>query len=242
VGLLLAGVCLGRRRENSGAWKRRAAWLALWFGLALLAYFSKAGMTTVARHILPYYPFLIVPLVMVPRLDGAVRQRWFIGLACGAAASTLVMLCITPSRPVLPMAAISRALADKKSSPSIQRLALGYEVYGNRADILGSLRDALPADAALVGFISHAAGPDSPLWKPYGKRTIRHLIPGTDPERAMRHVVLNTNYFEESRRESPEAWLARLNGTVLHRMEIRPLVKEPPSEWWVVQLPAHPAG
>lgn len=242
VGLLLAGVCFGRRRENSGAWKRRAAWLALWFGLALLAYFSKAGMTTVARHILPYYPFLIVPLVMVPRLDGAVRQRWFIGLACGAAASTLVMLCITPSRPVLPMAAISRALADKKSSPSIQRLALGYEVYGNRADILGSLRDALPADAALVGFISHAAGPESPLWKPYGKRTIRHLIPGTDPERAMRHVVLNTNYFEESRRESPEAWLARLNGTVLHRMEIRPLVKEPPSEWWVVQLPAHPAG
>jgi hypothetical protein len=242
VGLLLAGVCFGRRRENSGAWKRRAAWLALWFGLALLAYFSKAGMTTVARHILPYYPFLIVPLVMVPRLDGAVRQRWFIGLACGAAASTLVMLCITPSRPVLPMAAISRALADKKSSPSIQRLALGYEVYGNRADILGSLRDALPADAALVGFISHAAGPESPLWKPYGKRTIRHLIPGTDPERAMRHVVLNTNYFEESRRESPEAWLTRLNGTVLHRMEIRPLVKEPPSEWWVVQLPAHPAG
>lgn len=242
VGLLLAGVCFGRRRDNSGAWKRRAAWLALWFGLALLAYFSKAGMTTVARHILPYYPFLMVPLVMSPRLNDAVRHRWFVRLACVAAVSTIVMLCITPSRPVLPMAAISGALAEKRTSPSIRRLALGYEVYGNRADILGSLRDALPADAALVGFISHAAGPESPLWKPYGKRTIRHLIPGTDPERAMRHVVLNTNYFEESRRESPEAWLARLNGTVLHRMEIRPLVKEPPSEWWVVQLPAHPAG
>lgn len=242
VGLLLVGVCFGTRRENSGAWKRRAAWLALWFGLALLAYFSKAGMTTVARHILPYYPFLIVPLVMVPRLDGAVRQRWFICLASGAAASTLVMLCITPSRPVLPMATISRLLADKNSSPSIQRLALGYEVYGNRADILGSLRDALPADAALVGFINHAAGPESPMWKPYGKRTIRHLIPGTDPERAMRYIVLNTNYFEESRRESPEAWLARLNGSVLQRMQIRSLVKEPPSEWWVVQLPAHTAG
>lgn len=114
---------------------------------------------------------------------------------------------------------------------------MGFEVYGNRADILGTLREALPADAALVGFINHAAGPESPLWKPYGKRTVRHLTPGTDPERGMRHVVLNTKYFEESRRESPETWLARLNGTVLQRMEIRPLVKESPSEWWVVQLP-----
>ena len=237
VGLLLAGTCFGRRRGNTGGWNRRAAWLALWFGFALLAYFSKAGMTTVARHILPYYPFLMVPLVMMPQLDGAVRQRWFLRLACAAAVSTVVMLCITPSRPVLPMASISRALAGKKTSPSIQRLALGYEVYSNRADILGPLREALPADAALVGFINHAAGPESPLWKPYGKRTVRHLTPGTDPERGMRHVVLNTKYFEESRRESPETWLARLNGTVLQRMEIRPLVKESPSEWWVVQLP-----
>jgi hypothetical protein len=236
VGLLLAGTCFGRRRENAGGWKRHAAWLALWFGLALLAYFSRAGMTTVARHILPYYPFLMVPLLMTPRLEGAVRQRWFVRLACAAAFSTIVMLCITPSRPVLPMATISRALAGKKTSPSIQRLALGYDVYQNRADILGPLREALPADAALVGFINHAAGPESPLWKPYGKRMVRHLTPSSDPERAMRHVVLNTHCFEESRRESPEAWLRRLNGSVLYRTEIRGLVKEPPSEWWVVEL------
>jgi hypothetical protein len=238
VGLLFAGACFGRRRENAGGWKRRAAWLALWFGLALLAYFSKAGMTTVARHILPYYPFLMVPLVMMPQLDGAVRQRWFVRLGCAAAVTTMVMLCITPSRPVLPMATISRALAGKKTSPSIQRLALGYEVYSNRADILGPLRKALPADAALVGFINHAAGPESPLWKPYGKRTVRHLTPGTDPERGMRHVVLNTKYFPEIRGETPEGWLARLDGSILLRREIRPLVKEPPSEWWVVELPA----
>jgi hypothetical protein len=239
-GLLIAGAIFGkRRRRNPEEWKRQAGWLALWFGLALLAYFSKAGMTTVARHILPYYPFLMLPLVMTPRLRGAVRQRWFVALAWLAAISTVVMLLVTPSRPVLPMAAISRALADKNPSPSLQRLALGYEVYGKRADILGSLREALPSDAKEIGFINHAAGPESPLWKPYGRRTVRHLLPGTDPaEAGLRHVVLNTKYFPEIRGETPEGWLARLDGSILLRREIRPLVKEPPSEWWVVELPA----
>jgi len=210
----------------------------LWFGLALLAYFSKAGMTTVARHILPYYPFLMVPLVMMPRLEGAARQRWFAYMAYVAAASTALMLCITPSRPVLPMATVSRALAERNSSPSIRRLALGYEVYSNRADILGPLREALPEQSVLVGYINHGAAPESPLWKPYGTRTVRHLPPGTDPDGDMRHVVLNTRGFEDFRSESPEKWLARLNGFVLARREIRPLVKEPPSEWWVVEFPA----
>ena len=240
VGLLIAGAIFGRRdRRISEGWKRRAGWLGLWFGLALLAYFSKAGMTTVARHILPYYPFLMVPLVMTPRLRGAVCQRWFAALAWLAAASTVVMLLVSPSRPVLPMAAISRALAEKNPSPSLQRLALGYGVYSSRADILGPLREALPSDAKEIGFINHAAGPESPLWKPYGQRTVRHLTPETDPaEAGLRFIVLNTKYFSEIRGESPEGWLARLDGTILLRREIRPLVKELPSEWWVVELPA----
>ena len=238
-GLLIAGALFGKgRRHTPEEWKRKAGWLGLWFGLAILAYFSKAGMTTVARHILPYYPFLMLPLVMTPRLRWAVCQPWFVALAWLAAASTVVMLLVTPSRPVLPMATISRTLANKNPSPSLQRLALGYEVYSSRADILGPLREALPADAGLVGYINHAAAPESPLWKPYGHRKVRHLTPETDPaEAGLRFIVLNTKYFSEIRGESPEGWLARLDGTILLRREIRPLVKELPSEWWVVELP-----
>jgi hypothetical protein len=111
-------------------------------------------------------------------------------------------------------------------------------VYGNRADILGPVREALPEDAVLVGYIDHGYAPESSLWKPYGKRTVRHLLPGNDPGGAMSHVVLNTFNFEAIRGESPEKWLARLGGTILARREIRPLVKEPASEWWVVSLPS----
>lgn len=241
VGMIMVGLLFGRTRGPSGPWIRGALWVGLGFGLALLAYFSKAGMTTVARHILPYYPFLMVPLLMVPRLRAVVRKRWFQVLGWAAAASTMVMLCVTPSRPVLPMESISRALAERSPSPALQRLALGYQVYGQRADLLGSLRDALPEGAVNIGFINHASGPESPLWKPYGDRRVCHLPPGVDPVDAwagpVRHVVLNTKYFHDFRGETPGEWLARLDGRVLLKREIRPLVKEPPSEWWVVELP-----
>lgn len=241
LGMIMVGLLFGRVRGSSGPWIRKSSWLALGFGLALLAYFSKAGLTTVARHILPYYPFLMVPLLMVPRLRAVVRKRWFQVLGWAAAASTMVMLCVTPSRPVLPMESISRALAERSPSPALQRLALGYQVYGQRADLLGSLRDALPEGAVNIGFINHASGPESPLWKPYGDRRVCHLPPGVDPVDAwagpVRHVVLNTKYFHDFRGETPGEWLARLDGRVLLKREIRPLVKEPPSEWWVVELP-----
>ncbi len=242
VGLLFAGAIFGRRPSRTPQnWKAKAGWIGLWFGLALLAYFGKAGMTTVARHILPYYPFLMVPFLMIPRFQGAVRRKWFWGLSGLAMVSTMLMLFITPSRPVLPMAMISRALADRNPSPALQRLALGYEVYGDRADVLGSLRDALPDDAREIGLINHAAGTESPLWKPYGQRMVRHLTPEVDPAEAveggMRFIVVNTRQFSEFRGESPEDWIARLNGEIMLRQEIRSLVKEPPSEWWVVQLP-----
>jgi hypothetical protein len=54
----------------------------------------------------------------------------------------------------------------------------------------------------------------------------------------VRLVVINTDAFKERRGERPEQWMARLGGTLLLRREIRPLVKEPPSEWWLVEVPA----
>lgn len=241
MAMLVAGGIFGTRARPSLGWRRRAGWLAVWFVLALLAYFSKAGMTTVARHILPYYAFLIAPLLMFPRQIGAVRRRWFLVMAWAAAVSTMVMLCITPSRPVLPMAAATRALEERFPSGTTRRLALGYEVYRSRADILGPLRDALPAGTKVIGLINHSAGPEAPLWKPYGSREVRHLLPGTEPQDApggpVRHVVINTDSFRERRGETPEQWLSRTGGSILLRREIRPLVKEPASEWWVVAMP-----
>ena len=238
--LVISGLTAGGwRGMTMHGWKRRAGWFALGFGIPLLAYFSRAGMTTVARHILPYYAFLLLPLVMLPPLQAAVGKRWFRAIAGLAGISTLSLLLITPSRPVLPMMWICGKIAACHTSMAVNRLAQGYRVYAERADLLGPLREVLPDNARTVGWINHAAGPEASLWKPYDGRRVVHFPAGVDPplDSGPLYLVLNTRHFEQARSESPQRWLERLGGILLHRQEIRPLLKEGPTEWWVVLLP-----
>lgn len=239
--LLILGLIFGRQGFSDNKWHIKAGFLGMIFGIALLAYFSKAGMTTVARHILPYYPFLVLPILLIPRIASAARQSWFQRTAMIAMASTLIMLLITPSRPVLPMAMITRILSKVQPLPAIKRLEVGYEVYGHRANLLQALSAKIPAASNRIGYINHGSGPETSLWKPYGERIVCHLPPGSDPDDAwagpVQFVVINTRNFEQFRGESPQQWLVRLEGTILLRQDIRPLVKEPPSEWWVVWVP-----
>lgn len=214
--------------------------LFLIFGTSLLVYFSRTGMNTVARHIAPYYVLLFAPLLLSPVHSQIVATRWWKFTAGLAVLSSLFMLVITPSRPLWPAGRFFAMLPQDSASPLLARAREGYFVYADRSDVLGALRDALPESARLVGCINHASGPEIPLWKPYLKRRIRHIRPTDDVnglvKTGMRHVILNTKDFERHQRISPEAWLAAHQGTVIFRTFVRPLVKEPPSEWWAVEL------
>ncbi len=211
------------------------------FGAALLIYFAKTGMNTVARHIAPFYPFLIAIPLLAPSQNRVVRGKLWKLLAGAAMASTVLMLVITPSRPLWPSHWFFSKFASGTSSPAMARAAAGYSVYSDRADALGNLRDALPSDNTLVGLLNFASGPELPLWKPYLHRQVRHIRPGEAIEplmlQGMSHLILNTRDFQTHMRVTPEQWLAARQGTILKRQSIRMLVKEPPSEWWTVELP-----
>jgi len=216
--------------------------LTVIFGTALLVYFSKTGMNTVARHIAPYYPFLIAIPLLAPTHDRVVRRPSWKWLAAAALASTVVMIVITPSRPLWPARWFFSTFTPQNPSPSMARAAAGFSVYAERADALGNLRDALPATNTLVGLLNFASGPELPLWKPYLHRQVRHIRPGEPikklTEMGMTHVILNTKNFQSYMGLTPEEWLTAQNGITLKRQSIRMLVKEPPSEWWTVELPA----
>ncbi len=226
-----------------GNWRiPRGAWLAsAWVMAAMLTYFCKAGMTTVARHVMPFYLPLIIPALCASGFASIARSRIWQWSVLLAVASSAAMLLITPSRPVLPMAGILEKLSQARPGGALARARLGFSVYANRYDVLAPLREALPTEAKFVGFINHATGPETPLWRPYGTRVIRHLRPDESPgkfrKKGMSHLILNTQDFERIRGESPAAWLSRNNGRIVFQTEIRTLVKEPASTWWVVQLP-----
>lgn len=210
------------------------------FGIALLAYFSRAGMSTVARHISPYYaPFIGIILLAIPQ-DRVVRSKWWKRVSMLAIASCVVLLIITPARPLWPARWALQKLGKESSSRIIKRALIGYSVYGNRADVLGPLRDALPHEVSTIGFMSYHAGPELPLWKPYMKRRVLHVRPGDKIEdlkdRGMMHVVINVLGFEKKMNISPDQWLIENNGRIIGKYTLQVIAKEPPSEWWVVEL------
>jgi len=240
LGSILAGFSF--RKNSHDLPGKRCLLLTSLFGIALLAYFAKTGMNTVARHIAPFYPFLIAIPLLSPSQDCVVRSRVWKWAAAAAMASTCVMLVITPSRPLWPAQSVFTALAAHHPSPGLARAAAGYAVYSERSDALGSLRDSLPPATRLVGLMNFASGPELPLWKPYLQRQVRHIRPGeaidTLRSQGMSHVILNTKDFQARTGIPPQHWLALHHGTIIKRQSIRMLLKEPPSEWWVVALPA----
>lgn len=236
----MVAVVFGKQRKPTLHGKQ-CLLCAILFGAALLVYFSKTGMNTVARHIAPYYPFLIaIPLAYLPH-DHIVRGRIWNGLALVAVASTMLMMIITPSRPLWPAQWFFATFMPENPSPSMIRAAAGFSVYAERADALGNLRDALPADATLVGLLNFASGPELPLWKPYFRRQVRHVRPGEalDPliQKGMTHVIVNSKDFERFMGLSPDEWLANSQGRIIKRQSIRMILKEPASDWWAVELP-----
>jgi hypothetical protein len=239
--LILASSIVAFHRNGRA---RIPAWvLCLWssFIIAIIAYFLKAGMTTVGRHVLPYYIPLIAPLLLLPGHSALLKSPNWRFAATLVMLSTIGLTIITPSRPLWPANTAFERFASENASPFLRRIRTGYEVYGGRADVLGPLREALPTGAHTIGYVNFGPAPQAALWKPYLKRRLIQVLPG-DPIEAFtkvggRHIIINTRDFEIHMGSSPESWLTKHNAHILSRHTIRPLVKEPASEWWLVELP-----
>lgn len=229
----------GRRRETPVG-KSPLLLYAVLFGTALLVYFAKTGLFTVARHISPFYLFFVALVLLGLRPEKTIRSRLWKWAAGAAMASTIVMLIITPARPLWPVQWFFARFGANPSS-TIQRASLGYSIYAERADALGPLRKALPTDAREIGFMSFAAGSEMPFWKPYGKMRVHHIRPGEDITKlrreGMRHIVVNSDNFEFMMGLTPEDWAKTQGGDIIVRMPVRIIVQGNVSDWLVVELP-----
>ena len=242
--LLVISLLLGFTRKTSPAVATGShlprLLMAVLFSIALVAYFSKAGMTTVARHITPFYPFFLALLLAGPRQALVTRMpvwRWACGLALLSAFAVVV---IVPSRPLWPAKTLLGQVGSD-SHPLLIRAKSGYSVYQNRADGLGPLRDALPPDTSRVAYLSHGISSELPLWKPYLQRSLRHVMPseslGDLHAEGLPYLILNTQHFEENRGIAPAAWVEQGGGKIISRISLQLLAGMPPTEWWVVEIP-----
>jgi hypothetical protein len=165
-----------------------AVWLAPW--IALLVYCVKSGMVTGARLIAPYYPLLLPTLLLHPVQEIIVRRRWWKSLAVANVVIAVGVLMVTPGRPLWPAQTILARLAEMHPDQRlIVRARNVYSVYGTRSDPLASVRALLPPGLTNVGFRADGDDPDISLWRPFGTRTVSHIMLKESPEEIRRRGI-----------------------------------------------------
>ncbi|HEY3760183.1 MAG TPA: hypothetical protein VGN23_00345 [Verrucomicrobiae bacterium] len=237
---LAAKIFLRSAPRSSSSIFRLLILLSPW--VALLAYCSKSGMTTAARLIAPYYP-LLLPLLLVgavvPRL---VRSRGWQVLVYLNLFLALIVLVLTPDRPLWPAKTVLSGLtARHPGSPLLARAFDVYSVYSKRPDPLADVRVLLPPQAQSVGFIGTSDDCDFSIWLPLGSRRVENFFLDDPPQlfrdQQIEYVVvggLNLKYHQTNL----EDWIKTNGAQLVATTNATLKVTEGPQQWYVVRMPA----
>jgi len=248
-GLLAVSVCAGfftGRRVESPAGKtgtvpaefRRLILIAPW--VALLAFCMKSGMVTPDRLIAPYYPLLLPLLLAGAGQSQIVSRAWWRALTGGVLFLALVVLILTPDRPLWPAQTILSGLAARHPNSHLIARALDvYTVYAKRADPLAGVRALLRPEVRAVGFIGAEDDCDISLWLPLGSRRVEHFLLSDPPERfrqkQIEYVVLGGLNLQ-LRGTTLDAWLQATGAEVVASTNATQKVSEGPQQWFVVRF------
>ncbi|MGB7746441.1 MAG: hypothetical protein WBN75_04060 [Verrucomicrobiia bacterium] len=214
-------------------------WVLVAPWIALLAYCAKAGMATPARLIAPYYPLLLLLPLAGAGQSQIVRRGWWRAMAGGVVFLALIVLVLSPDRPLWPAKTIlSEALARHPDQRLIARALKVYAVYSERSDPLAGVRVLLPPDIKVVGFIGNADDCDISLWRPFGKRQVEHFFLADPPElirQRVQYVVLG-GYNLKQQNTTLDAWLQQSGAELVATTNATLKVSEGLQPWYVVRF------
>jgi hypothetical protein len=223
--LLLISIYDAHRLRKTGSGRPRGAnrlalwlWLAPW--VALLVFMSKVGTFENARHLAPYYPFLLPVFLARPGHEWLVRRRgWqFFGLLIMGL--TCLMIVTLTDRPLFPARAIFTPLYDASPKSEVISDEYYYYVESNYQAVEARrkfLARTLPANEPVVGYFAEVCDIDeSGIWLS-GHRA-ESVLPNDSPEslrsRGIHYVVLNGNPLNKAY-DSIWRWMDKYHGTLV---------------------------
>lgn len=244
ITVLLVAAFFSRRNSRAAGRRplpqRPGLLIGIMAWVALLAYMAKLGNEAASRLLSPYYPLLVLPILLIPAQERLVRRRWWriLGLLSGLGA--LLALVLTPSRPLWPAGRICAWLANEcPHNLQFRRAQTVYAVYSNRYNLLVPLSRQIPDAVPTIGVIDGEDDADASLWRPYGLRQVRYLT-ATDLRRPpdLEWLVIKQHAFEFQTGESLDAWVRRIGGSVVAREMIAAKASHEPDAWYVVRVSA----
>lgn len=233
-----------------GVRRRRPVWQLLVFAggyLGLVGYMVTMTMSTTARNLTPFYPLLVVPLLLGMRGEWAMRRVWWRWAVAAVVLMAGVVLVVNRARPLFPAVRIANSLAAAHpNSAFIKRMQTVYTVAANRWDGLAEARRALPPAATNVGLMVFSPGScETSLWRPFGQRRIRWIRP-TDSshrlaQRGVKYVVVGAESGRAKVQGQPFSawlpnWLAEVHGKIEAQVQAQLLASSPPTDWYVISL------
>lgn len=212
--------------------------LSPWIGL--LVYCAKSGMDTAARLISPYYVLLLPSLIYAGAQAVIVRQRWWRGACVLVFVLAFFVLAITPPRPLWPAQTIlSRAVALRPNSHALNRALNVYSTYAKRSDPLAAVREELPKNLSVVGFLGTPDDIAISFWRPYGSRRVEQLLTSDTPEyirgKGIEYAVISQLQLNQQH-VALSNWLAQTHAESLSTTDIMVKVTDGPQPWHVVRF------
>jgi len=197
-----------------------------------------SGATTPARYLAPQYAWMAPVFLLHQTGDWTVRRRWWRGLGIVIFAVAALLVVISPARPLWP-ANLVLSRVNAAGHPLLARAQTVYSIYGGRADGFAPVRERLPADAPTIGVITFD-DPETSLWRPFGTRRIRHVLPEDTrisiSGLGIKYVLVNSETFQQRYSESFEHWLNRMNAELSWRMPLGLRASRAAVEWSLVRL------
>lgn len=216
------------------------AWLATL--ASVLVYSSKMAIGCPARIILPALMFLILGFSALPHQHRLLRSRIWQWSAFFAMGSSLLVLILTPSRPLFPPRALLKLVRHLPLSPSLsERISAVYQAYGHRSRPFEPLLLSLPSDVPLLGYTGGAAL-EATLWKPYGSRTIVYVPPATllaHPSSPHPSFLIASAYIIQRDTGLPaQKWIDQVGAQIVDRKEIVFQVQVGAELFYLLKLPS----
>jgi len=244
--LLLAGLAASILGLSRYGWAKiksaRVPLVALAAWIAALVFMLKLGSEAGPRLMLPYYPLLIAPFLLLPAQRSLLRWRaWRFVLAL-AGLSILPALILSPARPLWPAQAVCERLHTEHPGNGLwERMSLVYSTYANRNDIFATAQLKLPSDAHEIGLIADPSdGIVYSLWRPFGQRKVISL--SLDPGHFLAHPdeikwwVINEHAWSQFCTVPLAEWAQKNHATVVATFSVVELIALGAEKWTVLRI------
>jgi hypothetical protein len=153
-----------------------------------------------------------------------------------------MLLVISPARPLWPVGEFLKASqggAIPLPKGVSQRIDAVYSTYVERNRAFAPLLARIPAEETVLGTVIFD-DPETSLWKPFGKRVIKHITPDDTAEtlrsRGVRIAAFDPTTFRNRMGMPYQAWLSGIGGRECGRVTLRLRAGAGPVEWIIVRF------